>query len=303
MGDGLVEEGERVAHRTLGGAHQGAERLVLDRDALRSADALEMGGEHVGLDAAQVEALAAREDRDRDLADLGGGEHELGVRRRLLQGLQEGVERLLREHVDLVHDVDLVAGRDGGVADAVDDAAHVVDAGMRGGVHLQHVHVPGFHDRLAVQAEFRHRHGGAGIGRAGTEIVQPAGEDARRGGLADAAHARQHPGLRDAAGCESVAQRAHHGALADQVVEILGPVLAREHPVGRGRGGLGAESGKPRRVVRGAGARVHATNRGRRATASDRARPGGPRCAAHRRKGGRLDEDPLGLVRAASFRT
>ena len=78
----------------------------------RSADAAQMGDQLVGLDAAQVEALAAGQDGDRNLADLGGGEDELRVRRRLLQRLQEGVERLLGEHVDLVDDVDLVARRD-----------------------------------------------------------------------------------------------------------------------------------------------------------------------------------------------
>ena len=44
------------------------------------------------LDAAQVEALAARQHRHRHLADLGGGEDELHMRRRLFQRLQQRVE-------------------------------------------------------------------------------------------------------------------------------------------------------------------------------------------------------------------
>ena len=115
-------------------------------------DVGEMLHQHVGLDAAQVKALAARQHRDRNLADLGRGEHELGVLRRLLQRLQEGVERRRRQHVDFVDDVDLVAGAGRRVAHAVIDLADVVDAGMRGRVHLQHVHVPAFHDRLAMHA-------------------------------------------------------------------------------------------------------------------------------------------------------
>ncbi|GJE72535.1 hypothetical protein CHKEEEPN_4092 [Methylorubrum podarium] len=263
VGDRLIEQRERVAHRAFRRAGDGGERLVLGFHPFGGADLLQVGGEYVGLDPAQVEALAARQDRHRDLADLGGGEHELGVGRRFLQRLQEGVERLLREHVDLVDDVDLVAGRDRRVADAVDDAAHVVDAGMRGGVHLQHVHVPGFHDRLAVQPEFRHRHGGAGIRLAGAEIVEAAGEDAGGGGLADAAHARQHPGLRDAVGRERVAQRAHHGALADQVVEGLGAVFSRQHPIGgRGRDRRGGgHAGQARLVGERAVRLVHAAVR------------------------------------------
>ena len=47
-------------------------------------------------DAGEVEPLAARQDRDRDLLHLGRGEDELDVRRRLLERLQQGVERRRR---------------------------------------------------------------------------------------------------------------------------------------------------------------------------------------------------------------
>ncbi|MDF9865854.1 hypothetical protein M2437_004836 [Methylorubrum pseudosasae] len=281
VGDGLIEQRKRIAHRALGGAGDGGERLVLGLHPFRGADLLQVGGEHVGLDSAQVEALAARQDRHRNLTDLGGREHELGVGRRLLQRLQEGVERLLREHVDLVDDVDLVAGRDRRVADAVDDAAHIVDAGMRGGVHLQHVHVPGFHDRLAVLAEFRHRHGGAGIRLPGAQVVEAAGEDAGGGRLADAAHAREHPGLRDAVGRKGVAQRAHHGALADQVIEGLRAIFSRQHPVrrrgrhGRGGGHAGQARLVGERAVRLVHAAVRIFGRGRAVQLKRTARVGG----------------------------
>jgi hypothetical protein len=79
--------------------------------ALRAAMPREMGHHRLRLDPAQVEALAAREDRDRDLADLGGREQELHMGRRLLERLEERVERRGAEHVHLVDDVDLVARR------------------------------------------------------------------------------------------------------------------------------------------------------------------------------------------------
>ena len=101
-----------------------------------AADAFEMLDQHAGIDAAQVEALAARQHRDRHLADFGGGEDELGVRRRLFQRLEQRVERRAREHVHFVEDVDLVARRHRRVAHRVVDLAHVVDAVVRGGVHL-----------------------------------------------------------------------------------------------------------------------------------------------------------------------
>jgi hypothetical protein len=61
--------------------------------AFPSAIRRSMGDHHLGLDPAQVEALAARQHRDRHLADLGGGEDELHMRGRFLQRLQQRVER------------------------------------------------------------------------------------------------------------------------------------------------------------------------------------------------------------------
>ena len=70
---------------------------------------------------------------------LGRGEHEHGVRRRLLERLQERVPGRRREHVRLVEDVDLAAPADGRVGDALAQLADVVDRVVRRGVHLDHV--------------------------------------------------------------------------------------------------------------------------------------------------------------------
>jgi hypothetical protein len=109
-----------------------------------------------GLDPAQIEALAARQHRDRHLADFRGGEDELHMLRRLFQRLQQRIEGLLGQHVHFVDDVDLVAGVKRPVAHLLDDLAHVVDAGLGGGVHLDDVGVARLEDRLAMLAEFRH---------------------------------------------------------------------------------------------------------------------------------------------------
>ena len=65
----------------------------------------------------------------------------------------------------------------------------------------------------------------------GQLVVERARQDARGRGLADAAHAGEDPGLRDAAGLERVGERAHHRVLADQVVEGRRAVFARQHAV------------------------------------------------------------------------
>ena len=72
--------------------------------------------------------------------------------RRLLKSLEQRIESVLGKHVDFVDDVDFVARADRGVADRVDDLADVVDPGVRGGVHLDHVDVAPFGDRPAMLA-------------------------------------------------------------------------------------------------------------------------------------------------------
>ena len=126
-----------------------------------------MRHQHVRLDPAQIEALAARQHRDRHFADFGGREHEFGVLRRLFQRFQKRIECRRREHVDFVDDVDLVARTGRRIAHTVVDLAHIVDAGVGCRVHFQHVHVPAFHDRLAM-------HAGTGIWMVGP-FTDPSG--------------------------------------------------------------------------------------------------------------------------------
>ncbi len=227
--DSLVEDRLGVAHRALGGARDHGQRLVLGLDPLELADARQVGLDQRGVDAPQIEALAARQDGDGDLADLGGREDELHVRRRFLQRLQQAVEGLVRQHVDLVDDVDLVAGRHRRVAHLLDDVANVVDAGVGGGVHLDDVDMPAFHDGAAVLAFLPEVDGR--LVDVGSLVVERARQNAGGRRLADAAHAGQHPGLGDAAGGERVGKRAHHRLLADEGGKILRPVFAREHAV------------------------------------------------------------------------
>lgn len=184
--------------------------------------------------------------------NLRGGEHEFGVLGRLFQRLQEGVERLLREHVNLVDDIDFVACARRRVAHAVGDLAHVVDTGMRRGIHFEDVDVPAFHDRLAVHAHLRHVDGRS-LHRAVRQfVIQCAGENARGCRLADAANTGENPGLGNTARLERIRNGADHGLLADQIVEIGGTIFAGEHAVaGAGRWGGCAAKCETRLIVLG----------------------------------------------------
>ena len=145
-----------------------------------------------------------------------------------------------------VDDVDLGARRNRAIARVLDDLAHVVDAGVRGRVHLDHVDVARLHDRLAMDAGLGHVDARP-VDLARQGIVEGASQNARRRRFADTAHAGQDIGLVDAARGERIGERAHHGLLADEVLEAHGPVFSREHLIGRRRRrGLGLGRGKER---------------------------------------------------------
>src|SRR5262249_54153294 len=80
-----------------------------------------------------------RLDRRDDLLRLGGREHELQVRRRLLDQLEQGVEPLPGHHVSLVDDVYLEPPGDRGVEGPFAQVPGVVHATVRGRVNLDHV--------------------------------------------------------------------------------------------------------------------------------------------------------------------
>ena len=204
MRDGLIEQGERIARRSFGGARDQRQRAVLDRDIFLLRQRGQIGRQFGGIDAAQVETLAARQHRDRHLADLGGGENELHMRRRLFQRLEQAVEGLFRQHVHFVDDVDLVACRHRGITHALDDLADIVDAGAAGRVHLLHIDIARFGNRCAGLALPTGMDGGLGALAVGAYAVERPGDDARGGGLSHPAHTGQHEGMGDAAGGEGV---------------------------------------------------------------------------------------------------
>jgi len=144
---------------------------------------------------------------------------------------QKRVERRGREHVDFVDDVDLVASARWRISHAIADLAHVVDAGVGRRVHFQHVHVPAFHDRLAMHAHHRHVDGRPLHRTIRQFVIQRPGENPRGRGLSDPAHPGQNPCLRNPAGFERVRNGADHGILADQILETGGAVFARQHAV------------------------------------------------------------------------
>ena len=217
--DRLVEQRQPVAHRAVGGARDQRHGRGLGLDPFGRGDPAVMRDQQLDRHAAQRKALAARQHGHRHLVDLGRGEDELDVGRRLFERLQQRVEGVLRQHVHFVDDVDLVARRDRPVAHAVGQLADVVDAGARGRVHLDHVDMAVLGDGAAVARTAPHGLDRRPARAVGADAVERAGDDARGRRLADAAHAGEDEGMGDPPGGDRVRERAHHRLLPDQLGE------------------------------------------------------------------------------------
>ena len=60
-------------------------------------------------DAAEIKALAARENSHRQLMRRCGGEDKNHMSRRLLQGFEDSIESVIGQHMHFVDDIDLIA--------------------------------------------------------------------------------------------------------------------------------------------------------------------------------------------------
>ena len=118
-----------------------------DLDRLGRGGAAHDVGDLLDRGALEVEAVAAVDDGRGNLLRLGRRKHEDGVRRGLLERLQERVPGRRGEHVGLIEDVHLAAPADRREGDALAQLADVVDGVVRGGVHLDHVERGGRGDR------------------------------------------------------------------------------------------------------------------------------------------------------------
>ena len=125
--------------------------------------------------------------------------------------------------MDFVDDEDLVAVADGRNRQAGNHHfADVVDAGVAGGVDLEHVHVAALGDLDAGVALT------ARIDRRSVHAVERPRQDARGRRLAGAALAREHERVRDAVAGDRVAQRARDRRLPDDLVELLRPPFSSQ---------------------------------------------------------------------------
>ncbi len=137
---------------------------------------------------------------------------------------------------------------DARVADRLDQLAHVVDRGAARRVDLLHVRRGAAGDLDARGADAAGRRGRALL------AVEAARQDARDGGLADAARTAEQHRVRDAAHRDRIAQRGGDVLLAAHFGEALGSPFSRENLVAQ-CGGTLAGAGTSLMVLRSASPR------------------------------------------------
>ena len=216
---------EPVAHAAFRGARDGLQARGVERDALGRADLLELRLNLRDREALEVELQAARQHGDRQLLRIGRREQELDVRRRLFERFQQRVERMVREHVHLVDEVHLEAAARRRVLNVVEQLARVVDLGARGGVDLDEIDEPSRIDGRARRAD------AAGLRNDARLAVQRFREQARDGGLADAARAREQIRVMQPVVRERIGERLHDVRLPDELLEPPRPPFARQNRV------------------------------------------------------------------------
>ena len=218
--DELIERRLCVAHAALRAAGDRVKRLLGGVHVFVPANVLEMFRDKVDRDAPQVVALAARHDRRQHLLRLGGGEHELHVLGRFLQRLEQRIERLLREHVHLVDDVDFKLRRGRRVHHRVTQFADFIDATIAGAIDLQHVHRPPPGDLLCLGVVIRE------IDLRAVGAVEALGKNPCERGFAGTPWPTKKIRVRDPVGADGVGQRLADVILTDNIAEPLRTVFA-----------------------------------------------------------------------------
>jgi len=224
--DRLIQQRQRIAHAAGRGAPDELQRIRLEGDALGLQKPGNMADDGSRRHLLQIELQAPRQHGHRDLLRIGGGEDEFQVLRRLLERLQHGVERGIRQHVHFVDHVHLEAAARRRVLRRVEQLPHLIDTRVGRRVDLQEIDEAPAVDLLAGAAAT------AGLGGDASFAVKALGQNARQCGLAHAAGAREQIGMVQALVLQRVAQRAHHVLLPHQRRETARAPLAREHLIG-----------------------------------------------------------------------
>ena len=221
-GHQLVEHRQGVSHRAAARAHDEGQDALAHADVLLGAQGRQVRAEDIRRHQAERVVVGARANRADDALGFGRREDELDVLGRLLDELEQRVEALVRDHVGLVDDEDLVSVAHRRKGGALAQVAGVVDAAVRGRVDLDDVERAGAAGGQ-LAARFALTAGGV---RGALRAVQAAREDARRGGLAASARPGEQVRVRHAIRAQRRLERLRHVFLTDHLIKGVGAIPA-----------------------------------------------------------------------------
>ena len=172
-------------------------------------------------DPPQIESLASTQDGRQNLVRLGSGKYENHVSRRFFQSFQQRVECLLRQHVNLVDNVDFKfpARRE---ADVIAKLSNLIHAIVACAVDLKHIEADPLGDLSTGVAD------SARSDRRAVDAVHGLGQNAGRRSFACAARTDKEIGVSQALLLNRILQRSNYVILAEDVIENLGAIFSRK---------------------------------------------------------------------------
>ena len=220
IGDGLIGEGQCVAHRASGGTGNPVQRLGLTHQALALQNLTQMVSNGLSGHGPQIELQTAREHRDGHFLRVGGGQDKFQILGGLLQGLEHRIESGAREHVDLIDHEHFKATLNGLVDRLLQELLHLIDASIGSGIELGVIDkAPGINGHTHFTRPARCR-------RDALFAIERFGQNSGHRGLAHAARAGEKIGMVQPLRLERIRERLHHMRLTDQLGKGLGAVLS-----------------------------------------------------------------------------
>src|ERR1051326_6414951 len=147
------------------------------------------------------------------------------MRRRLFEGLQQGIERLLREHVHLIDDVNLIMTLRRRVAHVVAQLAHIINAPVAYSVDLDHIETVACGDLLAVIAFSARRD------RRTLDAIERLGQNSPSRSLADATRPNKQVRMSKPILFDCIFQSARDMRLSHEIIKSLRPIFPCENLV------------------------------------------------------------------------
>src|SRR3984957_13318440 len=220
-GHQLIQHRLCISQPSLRGYCDRGGRILVEADLLFCRDESEMLGNRQSWDPSQVESLASTQDGWQNLVRLRGGKYENYVSRRFLQSFQQRVKRLLRQHVNLVDDVDFEfpARCEADVIAKLSDLVHAIVARA---VDLKNIEADPLGNLPTGVAD------SARSDRRTVDAVHGFGQNAGRRSLTCAAWTDKEIGVSQTLLLNRILQRPNYVILAGAVIETLGAIFSRK---------------------------------------------------------------------------